>query len=64
MKKQLFRTDVRKDKKAYSFGWFSIFNNKKDTDEATKREQRSWQFSALNSVLRPFYEDRTKPSFL
>lgn len=36
---------------------FSIFNNKKDTDEATKREQRSWQFSALNSVLRPFYED-------
>jgi|SRR5471030_52518 len=36
---------------------FSIFNNEKDTDSATKREQRSWQFSALNTVLQPFYED-------
>ena len=36
---------------------FSIFNKSNDTDSLSKREQRTWQFSALNTVLRPFYED-------
>lgn len=34
---------------------FSIFKKGEDTE--SRREQRTWQFSALNTVLRPFYED-------
>lgn len=57
MKSECSEEIIAKINRRVSSDGFSIFNNKKDTDAATRREQRTWQFSALNNVLKPFYED-------